>query len=453
MVFRKTKELIYKTSVRTRVLHRGSAGRGTGPRREDRRIRERAHENGSIAGSVLVARDGKVIHAAGYGLANREHEVPNGTKTKFRLGSISKQFTAAAILKLEEQGRLSTADTLCKYLESCPDAWSRITIHQLLTHTAGVPNFTSFPDYRQTWSLQSRPEQTVLRFKDKPLEFEPGSKMSYSNSGYILLAVVIEKAAGMKFEDYLTSSIFAPLGMKDTGNDSHIEIIRNRADGYGKQGDRFVNSDYLAMTIPIGAGSLYSTVEDLLIWDQALYGEKLLTKKSLARMYTPALQGYAYGWAIGKQHERRTVAHGGGINGFSTAITRFPEDRTLVVVLSNLMSAPAGKIAHDLAAIVFNAKYEAPRERVVIKVDPKVYDAYAGKYEIAPSFIMSVTREGDRLMTQATGQAKVEVFPESETKFFLKVVDAQLTFVKGADGKVTHLILHQGGNREAKKIE
>ena len=267
-------------------------------------------------GSVLLAREGKVIFKKGYGMANLEHDVPNTPKTKFRLGSITKQFTATAILQLEERGKLKVEDPICQYLSPCPAHWQPITIHHLLSHTSGIPNFTSFPGYRQEWVLPSPPAQTMLKFKDKPLDFEPGAKWSYSNSGYILLALILEKASGVGYAAYLEQNIFGPLGMKDSGHDEWAPVLKNRATGYSGTGDAMVHAPYHDMSIPIGGGDLYSTVEDLLLWDQALYGEKVLSRKSIDRMFTPVLNNYGYGWSIQTHNGRKVINHAGGINGF-----------------------------------------------------------------------------------------------------------------------------------------
>jgi hypothetical protein len=219
--------------------------------------------------------------------------------------------------------------------------------------------------------------------------------------------------------------------------------------------DKTVNSDYLDMTVPYAAGALYSTVEDLFAWNEALFSDKLLSAKSREAMMTVDKRYYAYGLRVKRQHSRKVVGHAGEINGFNTILVRFPEERVTVAVLCNADFGvlDPGKISQDLAAIVFGEDYEIPRERVPIKIDPKVLDAYVGQYELRPDFIITMTREGDRLMTQATGQPKFELFPESDAKFFLTLVDAQVTFFKGDKGVVTHMILHQGGDQKAKKIK
>ena len=411
-----------------------------------------------FSGVVLVARDGTSIVSKGYGRANAEWDIANTPQTKFRLGSITKQFTAALVLRLQEQKKLTVQDPICTYVAPCPDLWKPISIHHLLTHTSGIPSYTGLPDYKNTMMVPRTIEQMVAVFRDLPLEFAPGEKFKYSNSGYFLLGVIIEKVAGKKYEDALRDEIFTPLGMKDSGYDWSEPLLPRRAAGYTKQGDTLVNAKPLDMQQPYSAGSLYSTVEDLLIWDQALYTDRLLPETARRAMYTPFKDNYAYGWSIRPADKAATgrlqIGHGGGINGFATMITRVPDDRLAVIVLSNVDNISAGNVARDLIAITYGLPYQTPVARTSITVSPAVLGQYVGRYQIAPDFILTVTLEDGHLMTQATGQNKLEVFAESETKFFLKVVDAQLTFEKDASGKATYVTLHQGGqDRKAPRIE
>jgi CubicO group peptidase (beta-lactamase class C family) len=410
------------------------------------------HQN--FSGTILVARDGKALISKGYGLANREHNIANGPETKFRLGSITKQFTAMAILILEQRGKLKVDDPISKYIDDSPKAWKDITIHHLLTHTSGIPNFTSFPDYPKTMTMPSPPAESLKRFKDKPLDFKPGEKFSYSNSGYIVLGLIVEKAAGKSYEAFVKEAIFDPVGMKDSGYEHPETILKNRAAGYERGANDVQNAGYLDMTIPHAAGALYSTVGDMALWDRALDSDLLIPKEARDRMFTPAKQNYAYGIDVKERLGRKYTGHGGGINGFVTDFGRYPDDGVCVVVLCNSTAANPGKVASDLAAIYFGKPYEIPAERKVAKVDPKIYDGYVGKYELAPKFVLTISREDDKLMVQATDQPKVELFPESETKYFLKVVDAQVTFVKDDQGKITHLMLNQGGkDQKAKRVD
>jgi CubicO group peptidase (beta-lactamase class C family) len=402
-----------------------------------------------FSGTILLARKGAPLVAKGYGPANAEWDIPNAPRTKFRLGSITKQFTSMAVMQLQQQGKLKVQDPICQYLTPCPDAWKTITIHHLLTHTSGIPSYTNSPSYMATMMMPKTVEQMVAGFRDLPLEFEPGSQFKYDNSGYFLLGVLLEKVTGQPYARVLQDQIFTPLGMRDSGYDTTARILPMRASGYSRQGTDVTNAPYLDMVQPFAAGSLYSTVEDLLKWDQALYTDQLLPSAARTAMFTPFKGDYAYGWLAPapspQTFGRKQLAHGGGINGFSTMIIRLPEENITSLVLSNVQQAATGRIARDLLAILFGQPYRVPAVRTVAKIDPNVYDAYVGQYQLAPTFILTITREGDRLMTQATGQGKLEVFPESETKFFLRVVDAQITFVKDDSGTVTHLILHQGG--------
>ena len=400
-----------------------------------------------FSGTILVARDGKPIVSKGYGMANIELNVPNSPQNVFRLGSVTKQFSAIAIMMLQERGKLNVSDPICKYLTDCSDAWKPITIKNLLTHTSGITNYTGFPDFARTTVLPTNTAEMIERLKKEPLEFVPGEKFAYSNSGYYLLGVIIEKASGKSYPDFLQENIFTLLGMKQTGYDDPLRIIMNRAAGYQKQGGKIINSSYMDMTVPYAAGGLYSTTGDMLLWDQALYTVKLVSQKSLDEIFTPFKSGYGYGWTIGKKFDHKSIAHGGGIYGFATEISRFPDDHVTIIVLSNIQAAPSGMIAGDLAAIVFNAAYELPKERKEVAIDPKILEKYAGEYKIIqPSIIISVTLENGKLLGQVAGQSKFSLSPESETKFFSKDVNAQITFVKDAKGEVTGLTLSQGGS-------
>ncbi len=400
-----------------------------------------------FSGSILIARDGQPVVSKGYGLANIELDVPNTPQTVFRLGSVTKQFTAMAIMMLAERGKLNVNDPACKYLTDCPAAWQPITVKNLLTHTAGVPNYTSFPDFAKTAVLPTTNAAMIAQFRDKPLEFAVGEKYAYSNSGYYLLGLIIERVSGKSYADFLQENIFTPLGMKQTGYDSPLRIIKNRAAGYARQGGEIVNASYMDMTIPYAAGAMYSTTEDLLLWDQALYTEKLVSRKTLDQIFTPFKSDYGYGWNIGKRFDRQVIAHGGGIYGFATHIARFPADKVTVIILSNVQGAPAGRIANDLAAIVFGADYKIPQERKEIAVDQKVLEKYVGQYELAaPKIVISFTLENGKLFGQVGGQSKFALSAESETVFFSKDVNLQITFTKDAHGQTTGLTFNQGGS-------
>lgn len=408
-----------------------------------------------FSGSVLVARDGQVVFSKGAGLANLELDVVNTAQTKFRIGSVTKQFTAAAILLLQERGKLSVSDPVCKFLSSCPAGWKEITLRHLLSHTSGIPNFTDLDGYVENAHAPVTNESMIARFKDLPLDFQPMQGWKYSNSGYFLLGAVIEKASGESYENYLRQNIFVPLKMSNSGFDRHEYVLKQRATGYSLKDDAPINSEYLDMTQPGGAGSLYSTVEDMFLWNEALYGGKLLQPKSLEQMMTPVKNDYCYGLVSGTALSRKTIGHDGGINGFSSFIIRFLDDRLTVVVLRNrdYGAPPPPRVALDLAAIALGEKYEVPHPHVEIRVDPKILDTYVGEYELNPGLILTVARSAKGLTVQLTGQPAFDMFAETENSFFLKVVEAQLTFVKNDKGKVVELILKQGAEQRAPRVK
>ncbi len=401
--------------------------------------------NRQFMGTVLVAKGKEILLDKGYGSADLEWDIPNAPNVKFRLGSVTKQFTAASILLLQERGKLSVDDPVKKYMEDAPAAWDKITVYHLLTHTSGIPNFTSFPDYHKWELFTTTTAEAVARFRDKPLDFAPGEKWSYSNSGYLLLGYLIEKITGGTYEQFVRDNIFAPLGMKDSGYDSNSAVIVRRASGYSREKDGFVNAGFINMTIPHAAGALYSTTEDLLKWEQGLFGGKVLSAASLEKMTTPYKQDYACGLFVATQSGRKVIQHGGGIEGFATQLSYYPEDKLTVIALGNIDSAASGEIANKLAAMVHGDPVKLPNERKEITLDRKVLTPYVGTYEIMAGTNMVITLEGNQLSEKLAAQPMFPIYPESETTFFLKVVDAQIEFVKDANGAVTQLILHQGG--------
>src|ERR1044072_7355875 len=291
-----------------------------------------AHKYQQFNGTALVAENGRVVYKGAFGMANMEWGIPNAPDTKFRLGSITKQFTATLTLQLVEQGKIKLDGKISDYLPDYrKDIGEKVTIHHLLTHTSGIPSYTGLPGFFEDVSLNPyKVDEFVKKYASGDLQFEPGSKFSYNNSGYFLLGAIIEKVTGKPYEQVLQENILDPTGMKNTGYDHHNTIIPKRASGYTKTPDGYANAPYLDMSIPYAAGSMYSTVEDLYLWDQALYTDKLISAQSKALMYKPFLRDYAYGWAVTnasfKQNDKpvQVISHDGGINGFTTTIVRYP---------------------------------------------------------------------------------------------------------------------------------
>jgi CubicO group peptidase (beta-lactamase class C family) len=417
----------------------------------------------SPGAAVLVAQNGKILFQKGYGYANLEHRVPITPETKFRIGSITKQFTAAAILKLQEQGKLSVKDTLSKYIPDFPRG-EEVTIHHLLTHTSGIHSYTNKPDFMETAPLFIKPDDLIKSFKNDPYDFAPGKKWSYNNSGYFLLGYIIEKVSGQSYAEYLKKQFFEPLGMANTGVHHWNDILEHEAHGYSYEGGKFKKAKNWDMSRAGAAGALYSTVADLYRWNEAVFSGKVLSDASLKAAFTPVMteadakvsgnsvakeEGYGYGWGIGKDRGLQEIAHGGGLNGFSSNLLRYPKENFTVVVLANAAPLPPGLnpggLSQEIAAIYLSNKMEAhPILQANAAVSPKVYDAYVGRYDYGGP-ILTVTRQGDRLFTQLAGQPKFEIFPKSETEFFWKVVEAQVTFVKNEKGEVTGAVHRQGG--------
>jgi CubicO group peptidase (beta-lactamase class C family) len=411
-------------------------------------------KGGRFSGAILIAQDGKVLLSKAYGLANVENDVPNTLQTRFRIGSLTKQFTALAVLILQERQKLNVQDPICKYIQPCPETWQPITIHHLLTHTSGLPNYMYTVNLTEEERAYSPLTRDIERLRKGSLEFAAGTKFSYCNSGYVLLGHIIEKVSGASYGDFVRDNIFQPLNMVNSGYDYNGLILKHRAEGYSLRGDTLIKAPFVDMSVPFAAGSLYSTIEDLYLWDQALYTEKLISKKSLAMMFMPFKQNYGYGWYIDESLKRKSINHGGRIEGYTNSIERFPAEKLTVIVMSNLDTSSAPRLTRNLATLAFGMTLSSSPVRQAIAVDPRVFDAYLGEYEVVRNLFVTVTREEGKLMAQATGYSKVEFFPESEIEFFAKLLDAQIMFVGDVDGKITHArITLNGHEMQAKKIK
>ena len=386
-----------------------------------------------FSGTVLVAQHGVPIFRRAYGFANREWRIANTLETKFRIASVTKQFTAAAILQLGEQGRLSLDDPVSKYYTGAPSAWASISLHHLLTHTSGIPSYTNAPlsELYSSSRIDRTPEALIALTRDKPLEFLPGSKFAYDNTGYLLLGQIIETVSGQSYAVYLENRIFGPLGMRHTGYDENTQILPARASGYTLDNRGLRNAYFISMTQPYAAGSLYSTAGDLLIWDQALHASKVISASSVAAMFTDYGFGYGFGEYIGKMQGHLVWGHAGGINGFTSKLTRYPAEELTVIVLSNLENAEVDKITEELAESAFG-EWVKPTE---VTVAPAILDEYAGAYLLAPGVVLRVRREGDHLTLQLTRRGRAQLYASAEHAFFAKVVDSKLVFDPPVDGK------------------
>jgi D-alanyl-D-alanine carboxypeptidase len=315
--------------------------------------------------SLAVVRDGHITKAQGYGFANLELGSPATKETVYEIGSTSKQFTATAIMMLVEEGNVRLDDTITKYFPEAPQAWRDVTIRHLLTHTSGIQNHVAVPHwldvFRTNLAFETTPprDELLKMFFKLPLEFQPGETWAYDNTGYYLLGIIIEKASGKSYWQFLDERIFKPLGMNATRSTDPQPIVRNRASGYEWKNDHFENRPVLLPAVAFSAGSLLSTVEDMAKWDAALYTEKLLKKSSLDQMWTaPATNdgtdapfNYGFGWFIENYHGHRLVQHSGGTPGFSSAMYRFVSDKLTIIILTNHADRILDQLAIDLAGI------------------------------------------------------------------------------------------------------
>ncbi len=398
-------------------------------------------QDGAYMGAVLVAKDDRVLLNKAYGFANLEWKIANTPSTKFRLGSVTKQFTAAAILMLEERGKLKIADRARTYLPDLPASWDAITIAQLLSHTGGVPNYTNDGAFMKVRALPATPQALVDVVKDKKLDFAPGEGWNYSNTGYVVLGMLIETISGESYEKFLADNIFAPLGMTDTGYDSHLTVLPQRAAGYapGPQ-----NADYIDMTVPYAAGALYSTTGDLLRWQRGLFGGKVLKPATLARMTTAVRDDYALGVNARMVAGHRVISHGGGIDGFNTQLAHYPDDGLTVIVLGNLNGPGTDTLAAKLAAIALDNKtVTIPSDRRTVTVPRATLARYAGLYRVSATTTAEVTVQDGRLVLQMRGQPiKAPLHAASQSRFFPALPDGDVEFVGAGPAPAEAMLMH-----------
>jgi CubicO group peptidase (beta-lactamase class C family) len=410
-----------------------------------------------FSGVVLIAREGEVVFRRAFGDANREFAVPNSPETKFRIGSVSKQFTAAAVLLLAQRGSLKLTDPIHKHLPEWPSAWTNVSIHHLLSHTAGLPPLTT----RAMLDVSGLSVTTPTRFRSvgdlfapgeelQPLNSEPGARWSYSNVGYIVLGMLVARVSGQSFCDFASREIFRPLEMADTGCEDTSVIIKNRASGYNRVEGALINAPYVDVGFTGGAGAFYSTADDLLRWDRALEANTLLDVTSTAKLFTAIKNEYGYGWWIQTKFNRRVEWHGGNAPGLVSQVTRYPKERLFIAVLSNVWSAAdrsqVRAMSNELAALMLGETYELPRRHEQRALAPATYDAYVGEYRGKDVF--AIAREGDGLVIQVPpGNSVFGIVPESETQFFWKDREYYLTFDLGPDGEVSGVSIRNEGEQ------
>ena len=407
-----------------------------------------------IAGlSVAVIKEGKIVKVEGYGFGNIELNVPARPETVYKIGSVSKQFIATGIMILVEEGKVSLDDKISKFLEGTPDTWKDITVRHLLTHTSGIvreaPGFDP---------LKIQNDADVIKTAyPLPLRFAPGEKWEYCNVGYFTLAEIIRKVTGKPWDDYLKERVFGPLDMNATRTTTITEMVPNRANGYEWRNGKQQNAQIYFALRPSGA--FLSTVLDLAKWDAVLYTDKVLKQSVRDQMWTRVKlndgtsSDYGFGWQLETVRGHNLVSHGGSLPGFRASLLRFVNDKLTVVVLTNSDNANPRDVALKVAGLYIPGLIP---ERIAAKVDAKVFEAYVGQYQPNAATVLTVTREGDKLMVQQGSGEKRELVPESETNFFMpQQLQLTYTFAKDEKGQVTHLVVQREGQEQgrAKKIK
>jgi CubicO group peptidase (beta-lactamase class C family) len=426
-----------------------------------------AAELGQLNASVLVAERGTVLIDTAFGFANMELGVRNTPDTRFRVASITKQFTAMAIAMLAQDGKLQIADPIAKYVDSLPPSWRGITIHQLLRHTSGISDYEEWFDgyttqaYSDYMSQAHAPERILRDAKARPLDHEPGTKFRYSNSAYIVLGFIVERASGMPYAEFLRTRIHEPLGMTLSGQDRSEELVSNRATGYrlrpgasrqayfnGLARTDYLNAVYQLMEPPQADAGLITTARDLYRWDQALYTEKLVKRAMVDSIFTPGIGEYGYGWFVGSGRDGTTHDHSGGLPGFSGYIQRIPATQRTIIVLGNLERSRPGLIA-DLGAILRGDSVAVPRARRIVAGDSAASARLVGTYRTVAGDSVRVFMEDGLLGAHQPGAFRAALLPESPRDYFVVQLNGTARF-RESGGRTT-LVIEDGLGKEVVK--
>jgi CubicO group peptidase (beta-lactamase class C family) len=399
--------------------------------------------NGDFSGSILVARGGHALFQKSYGMANHEWNIPNTEKTKFHIASVTKTFTAAAIGMLQQQGKLKLSDPLSKYV---PDYLNgdRITIAQMLAHSSGLPDYYSLPEYATRKYQRVTLPDLVAWVKTKPLDFLPGSKNSYSNTGYGFLAYIIEQVSGKPYEQFLADEILKPAGLNDTGTFRDEALILDRATGYqpalGNPGLR--NAPFYDKAILTGSGSLYSTTDDLYRWCRAIEDRRFFDIRKLE---------YPYGWGAREtKNHHKYIEQSGRDPGFASHVSLFHDDDLVVIVLANLEDAAVNNLADDLAGLALGENPPPPAARPKAANSAVHAEDYVGRYEVSPTFLLDVRAEGPALYLRGTGGDYLPLEPTGKESFFYRQLYVKVAFQRDRSGKIEALLWN--GDYPCKKV-
>lgn len=418
---------------------------------------------GAFTGAVLIARNGTVLLRKGYGYSNVEERIPYEPETQHAVASVSKMFTAMAALKLRDAGKLRLDDPICKYLDPCPEAWRPITIQELMRHTSGIPDYEEAlglgSDRYLAFMTQPNASARILENARRlPLDFPPGEKFHYSNTGYIVLSFIIERAAGMPFADYVTRTILRPAGMTSSGvlgAQSPARLARGytqanlswteRLAGVPLTAGHLKRVPTLPLTPPEGDAWLYTTVDDLYRWSRLMEGSELIPKAEVAEVLTPGLENYGYGWFVGTGFDRPRNRHNGELPGYLSDFVRFPEEKITIIVLCNLDRAPLSRIVRDVSAIVLGTPWDPPIQGKVITLSEAQRAPLVGEYRLSDDQILSIESVHDTVFAAVKGRYRVPLIPLSPTRFYFPLGDGLAIFTLGSRGSATKVTLRYSG--------
>ncbi len=408
-----------------------------------------------FSGVVLIAQKGKIIYEKAFGMADRELMVPNTIETKFEICSITKHFTAACILQLAGDGKLSLQDKLSKYYPDFPKADS-ITIHMLLTHTSGIKNYTELPVYKKIYPLPVEKDTMVALIKKQPIDFSPGTQFHYSNSNYFLLGCIIEKVTGQSYSDYILTHVIQRAGLKNTSVNRWDTILTNRAKGYEQTPSGWKNAAFMSMETLYSAGAIISTIEDLYYWNNALFSNKIMDSVLFTKMITPNMEHYGYGLGIDTFQNRLRIGHVGGGAGFVSYIERFPSDEVVVAGLSNDQSCHIVASVNAMASILFDNPVQKPYKHMEVKIDPLMLNVYAGiyRYHDDPATDTLMISDGKLFLHTAWSPKLFLLKAASDHKFFNEdIPDTSFEFELDKNRKVVKANFMVGGESwEMKKL-
>ena len=401
-------------------------------------------------GNVLIAHGDQIVYESSFGYANLELNVPHSPLTKFRIASVTKPFTAAAIMVLESRGLVKLESTIDTYLPDFPDG-EKITVRHLLNHTSGIANFTALPDHDRVARDPHTLAEVIALFAGQPLEFAPGSQHAYSNSNYILLTAILESVTKQSYPDALRDLILEPLGLSDTGVDDNALVLANRASGYAWAGNQYHHAQYMDISVASGAGGMYSTARDLQRFARGVCTGELLGLEATNRVFTltTAAGGdvqYGLGWEINTVAPRPVYRHGGAILGFRSDVGYYPQADVTIVTLSNHQGSPLDDLSVNLAQATLDLPVKLPVFPVAIALPRAALEGLAGRYQLEPDVILEISVTDASLQLFIAGQGHFDVYASAPDHFFLDAVDAQFSFMRDVNGAVVSMVYSQNGN-------